>query len=294
MKTRKVGRGAMWAAAAGLLALSLPVLAQTYPNRGAQAPRRTAPRTFLNELRALADKLAARYQVKIVVDPAIIATSKPSAPSENLEVEAALTSLAGQYRNVAWRRVYLNRAQAGVAPSAERLADAVRALDRIEQTGLVVENHANKRAATFVRFNVPANFADELAQQQFSTEPIYILYNPAANTSIGAGRSVQERFADLQRQQMEMMMQMSPDEAAQAMAQGMQMWMNLDPQTRAQFMGTMMRAGMQMWQNMPPQMRQQMMGDIMQFGQQFLGQQGGPPVPPPPVPPGDRPPPPRP
>jgi len=309
MKARRIGRVetrsvvSLLLVAGSLFALGLSAAAQVNPNprnptrnpgaygqnRRAFDNRRAAPRSFLNELRALIDTLEKRYAVKIVVDPALVVTSKPSAPSETLDVDGALTSVTGQLRhNAAWRRVYLSQAQASNPPSPEKLADAVRGLDRIEQTGLVMENPSNKRVTTFVRFNIPANFAEELEAQQFSTEPIYVLYNTTALTSVGAGKSLQERFADLQAQQMEMMMQMSPEEAAQAMEQGMQMWMKMDPQTRAQFMGTMMRAGMQMWSSMPPQMRQELMGDMIRFGQMMMmnpfdgpgGRPQGPPPPP--------------
>ncbi|HXG23728.1 MAG TPA: hypothetical protein VNJ09_04165, partial [Chthonomonadales bacterium] len=130
------------------------------------------------------------------------------------------------------------------------------------------------------------NFGEALAAQQFSPNAIYVLYSrlPLQEGEDGTGRPLQEQILDLQRRQMELMLQIDdPEMMAQMMAQGMQMWQNLDPQTRGRFMAMMMRAGMQMWQNMPPEQRQQMLQSMQEMFQQGFGNPGGPP--PPPIPP---------
>jgi len=77
---------------------------------------------------------------------------------------------------------------------------------------------------------------------------------------------------DMQRQSMEMMLQMSPEELEQAMSQGLQMFMNMDPQTRTRLMGMQMRAGMQMFMRMSPEQRNELMQGVMQM----FGGAGGP------------------
>lgn len=260
-----------------MMAVHLPVEAQVNRNTQRQGTiRRPAPKLYFKELQALVEKLAKAHDAKIVVDPALIVSRAPKEPSQGAAIEQALDELAAQIKSATWRRIYIHQGQMSALPAPERLAATVRALDLIEQGGVVLENPTNRRITYFVK-NQPATpeFEQQLDAQQISKTPIYVLYNPSASADPNANKSPEERMLDLQRQQMEMMMQMDPDQMANAMSQGMQMWMNLDPQTRAQFFGNMMRAGMTMWQNMPAEQRQQMMQDMMNMSQQFFGPGGG-------------------
>lgn len=261
-----------------LLALSLAAVttiqiaasaqANRPPNqyRGTSNIRRPAPKNYLEDLKAITDALAKRMKARITVDPLLFVAAPPKVPAETATIDEAMTALAGQIKGAAWRKVYLSTA-AGLIPPADRLAASVRALDLLDQSGIVLENPVTNRATTYVKnYPIPQNFADALAAQQFTTDPIYVLYN--TNPNAAPNITPEDRFLQLQREQMNMMMQMSPDQMANAMQQGMQLYMNLDPQTRAQFMGQMMQAGMQMWQNMSPEMRQEM---FSQMGQMFGG-----------------------
>ncbi|MGC8666744.1 MAG: hypothetical protein ACP5VE_01325 [Chthonomonadales bacterium] len=267
------------AVAAGLIiAAAHNAAAQYAPAPGLRpgmVQRPAPPRNYWKEFKNYADEAAAKYQAKIVVDPALFVSAKPG-PASGDTIEAALNSLVAQVKNSAWRRVYL---KAGASPSPDRLAAAVRALEMIEESGLVLENPASRRATSFLKgFPVPASFTEDLAAQQFATSPVYVIFS--TTPSADAPKSLEERYMDLQRQQLEMMMQMTPDQLQAAMARGMQMWQSLDPATRTQMMGQMMRAGMQMFMNMPPEQRQQLMQDV------FQSMQGAFPGGPPPGPPG--------
>jgi hypothetical protein len=277
VKRRWAVTAALLLGAAGMMAVHLPVEAQVNRNTQRQGTiRRPAPKLYFKELQALVEKLAKAHDAKIVVDPALIVSRAPKEPSQGAAIEQALDELAAQIKSATWRRIYIHQGQMSALPAPERLAATVRALDLIEQGGVVLENPTNRRITYFVK-NQPATpeFEQQLDAQQISKTPIYVLYNPSASADPNANKSPEERMLDLQRQQMEMMMQMDPDQMANAMSQGMQMWMNLDPQTRAQFFGNMMRAGMTMWQNMPAEQRQQMMQDMMNMSQQFFGPGGG-------------------
>lgn len=291
MKAGFTFRAVLWAAVVGFLMSGFPAMAQLYQGQARPRPlgRRAMQKNYVKELQQLAADLSRRYQVKIVVDPALMVTAPPKAPSESATIHAAMDSLARQIKNAAWKRLYLNQAQAASPPPAAKLAAAVRVLDMLEQNALVLEDPRSQTATSFVKnFRVPENFGEALAAQQFSPNAIYVLYStlPVQGADEGSSRSLQEQMLDLQHRQMELMLQMDPDMMAQTMAQGMQMWQNLDPQTRGRFLAMMMRAGMQMWQNMPPEQRQQMMQSIHEIFQQGLGNPGGPPPPPAPIPPG--------
>lgn len=272
-------RGISLVLAAALVAAAAPAAwAQFAPGPGLRPgmqQRPLPPRNYWKEFKGYADDVAAKYQAKVVVDPGLFVSAKPG-PASGDTIEAALNSLVGQVKNCAWRRVYL---KAGAVPSPEQLAAAVRALEMIQESGLVLENPASKRATSFLKgFPVGPSFTEDLAAQQFATAPVYVIFSTSPGPD--ASKSLEDRYMDLQRQQLEMMMQMTPDQLQAAMARGMQMWQSLDPATRSQMMGQMMRAGMQMFMNMPPEQRQQLMQDVFQSMQGAFGPGGPPPGPP--------------
>jgi hypothetical protein len=239
-------------------------------NRATQL-RRPVPKNYLADLKLITDALAAKNNTKIVLDPSIFVAVKPTAPVEGSALPAALDALTSQLKKVSWRRVYLTQVHAGSPPPPEKLAASVRTLDQIEQAGLILENPLTRRATSYMKeFAVPANFGEALQAQQFSTDGIIVIYSTVGGPDLT--KSAEDRFFDLQKQQMDMMMQMDPDQLGQAMSRGMELWNQMDPTTRSAFMGQMMRAGMQMFNNMSPDQKQQMMQDAMQM---FGGLGGG-------------------
>ncbi len=265
-----------------LVGLTLSVIA---PSSGAQLnrpqagqrqaqQRRPAKKNFAAEFAAIAVDLGKTLNARVVVDPLIFVINKPSAPKDET-IEAALNTLTTGMKNVAWRRAYLNQAGGGGVSNPAKLAAAVRAMEMVEQSGLVTENVATRRASTLIKsYEVTDTFKEDLAASKFGPEPIYVIYSTASDSF--AGMTAEEKFQDLQRQQMEMMLQMNPDEMAQAMTGSMNMMMNMDPAARSQMMGSMMKAGMQMFQNMPADQRNALMQDMAGMMQGAFGG-GGPP-----------------
>jgi hypothetical protein len=271
--------GGGFAAAAG---------AQRSQASGAQA--RKQAKSYTAELAAQAEKLAAAHDVRIAVDPSIFVPTPPKEIAPKDSADATVAALCAGLKDVAWRKVYLLQSEARGQMRPERLAAIVRALDLIETGGLVLENPATRRAMSLQK-NLPVlpGFGDELRQRQFDPGGIYVIYSTIGG---GFGQSVEDRFLDLQRQQLELMMQLDPDALAETFAKGMQMWSSLDPQTQSRLFGNMMQAGMQMfmkmdpavrtnliggmmrssmemWANMPPDQRAKLTQEMMQMGQQL-------------------------
>ncbi len=264
--------------ASGLALLSpVPADAQlngANQNRRNQNARRPAPRNYLPELKTITEGVATRYGVKIVVDPSLFVSTLPKAPDTGLTADKAMDALVIDAKDASWRRVYLSQAQGMIVPAPEKLADSVRALDKLEQSGLVLENPLTGKATTYLKdWAVSPNFKEELAAGQFNATPIYVLYSQHANSL----KSPQEELADMQRRSMELMMNLDPDQMAEAMNQGMQMLMNMDPDTRSRFMSMQMQAGMKMMQSMTPEQRNQLLQQSMQAMQQSGGPFGPPP-----------------
>ena len=263
---------------AGMTA-SLPLAAQgglqrQQPQRGVMSQKRPIPQNQIAAFKLIADSLAKLYEVRIVVDPAIWVLAKPKAPDQANNVGLALDQLVLQARKTAWKKVYLKSAQAStVVP--EKLGESLRAMDAVEQAGIVVETPAMRRASTIIKnYEVPANFSQELEAQQFDTDGVYVIYSTIPS-ALG-GKSLADRVTEMQKESMELMMQMDDTQLQQAVQKGLDMFMNMDPTMRSKFMGMQMRAGMQAFMNMPPDQRNQLMQEMMQFGQGMFGQ-GGPP-----------------
>jgi hypothetical protein len=239
-------------------------------NRQGRLANRPLPkRNYLPELRAVVDSLAKRTESKILVDPSLFVAAAPKPPAEDASLDKALDQLVLAVKGSSWKKVYLQQNNNTLTPSPDKLANSVRTLDQLEHSGLVLENPVTKKATTYLKnYAVSNSFVEDLQAGQFNTTPVYILY---ATTVSLESKSVEERFADLQRQQMEMMMNMSPEEMTQAMQASMQSFMNMDPQMRTRMMGNMMQAGVQMFQSMPADQR-------MQLLQGFGNFPGGPPA----------------
>jgi hypothetical protein len=276
------------------LLASLPAMAQ---RQGSSNRPQQAPRSYTAEFTALADKVAAALQVRIVVDPSVFVPAPPQEPQTLDSPDATIAAMVAGLKDTSWRKVYLQKSETSASLRPERLAAMVRALDTLETGGIVLENPATRRAVS-VQKNLPVlpGFRDELRERKFDEAGIYVIYSTVGG---GLGGSIEDRFLDLQRQQLELMTQMDPDALADTFAKGMQMWASLDPQTQSRLMSNMMRAGtqmfmrmdpaaranlvggmvrsgMEMWANMPPDQRARMMQDMMQLGQQLQGQMGGP------------------
>jgi hypothetical protein len=240
-------------------------------NRG-PAFKKPAPKNYFSSLKEITDALAAKFEVKVVADPAIFVSTKPTAPSNSSNVFVALDVLVSQLKKVSWKRIYLTQNQGDVLPPPEKLAASIRAMELVEQSGIVLENPATRKGSTLIKnFDIPSNFETELKAQEFNPKGVYVLYSIAPGAD--GAKSMEDRFFDLQSEQMNLMMQMDGDQLSQAMARGMDLYAQLDPGTRSALMGQMMRSGMQMFMNMPADQRQQLMQDAASM---FGGIGGGP------------------
>ena len=106
---------------------------------------------------------------------------------------------------------------------------------------MLIENRAIERGILCLR-DQPASFHEgAMKAGRFRDQPVYLLYSmtPAAH-----GGTPLERFADLQRRQIGLMLQMSPDQMAHSMKQVIRTFQAADDVTRARLMGLPVMAGM--------------------------------------------------
>lgn len=222
-----------------------------------------------------AQELAQKFNVQIVVDPALTLRVNPSKAEE---LERALDELTAQTRDVVWRKVYTNKVL-GAEPNAEQILSAVRALITIELGGVMV---VNPRAATLHSFvaNYPAppDLENTLEQMQppFSAKPVYVILNPKPLAATALRGSKTEQFAQMQQQLMDLLAKMSPEERQQALQSAMSMWMNADPNLRNQMIFEGMRMSFEYWQTLSPEQQREMMEMGRKFFEQYFGGGGMP------------------
>lgn len=222
-----------------------------------------------------AQTLEQKFSVKIFVDPGLTARVNPP-QSETLE--RALDELVRQVSGAVWRKVYTNKVL-GAEPKPEQVINAVRALLNIDLGGvLVVDPRANTLNSFVANYPLTPNFEQGLEQMQppFDSKPIYVVLNPRpqpAATELKGNRM--EQFSKAQQQLMELLARMSPEERAQALRAGFQMWMNADPELRYQMMFEGMRMSFEYWQTLSPEEQQQMMEMGRRWFEQYFGSGGG-------------------
>lgn len=211
--------------------------------RGA-APRRPLPTgdgRRRGDPKALAATLSDRFKATVIVDPALLVESPPELPPADAPIEEALAAVSAALPGSAWRRVYLTEAQLERLPAAERLAAWVRALEQLETGNLVLQDVAKRRATTYRKAEPLASLSVLRRRGGLTDQPVYLLYS---TTPLAHGGTPEERLVDLQRQQIGLMLRMSPEQMAQSMTPAIRAFPSADPETRARLMGLPAMAGL--------------------------------------------------
>lgn len=217
-----------------------------------------------------AQEIAQKFKVQIIVDPTLTARVVPP-QAETLE--RALDELTANQRDVAWRKVYVNRVL-GAEPNPEQILSSVRALLNIELGGVLVVNPRTSTLNSFrTNIPVPQDLEETLEQLQppFSAKPVYVILNPRPLPATALRGNRVEQFAQLQQQMLDMLAQMSPEERAQALRSLTGMWMNTDPNLRNQMIFEGMRASFEYWQSLSPEQQREMMEMGRKFFEQYFG-----------------------
>jgi hypothetical protein len=267
MNARSVRPGGL--AAAGLLALWLTAVPPARP--GPDGAGRAA-------LERLAAALAHRHEVMVLVDPAIEPAAVPRAPAAAASAAEAVAALAGSLKEVAWREAYLPRERAAALTPA-RIAAAARALDRLEPAALAVETLADGRALLFQRERAAADpIAAAVHAGRLGDRPVYLLYS---TTAAADGRAAAEQLVDLQRQQLDLMLRVPPEQLPNPALQGMQLFSALPPAAQQQYAERLLAAGDQLWEGTPPARRRELVQAAQQTFATFgagAGQGAAPPA----------------
>ena len=143
---------------------------------------------------------------------------------------------------------------------------------------MIVADAQNQKISTLKKDNAPiSDLNTELTAQKLDKTPVIVLYFSSKNvTDLALGQPAANKLGDIQRQQMQLMLQMDPNQIANATKNSMSMMMNLDPNTRVQMMVGTATGFIQMMQSLPPDQRRQFFTDMRQTFTQMRGQMQGP------------------
>jgi hypothetical protein len=204
-------------------------------------PAGSAVRAGPGDTRALAAALSDRFHAVVLVDPALLVTTPVELPKAELTVEQALTAVAAALPAAAGRRIFLTEAQRQRLPAVEKLAAAARGIASLAPFSLLIENPAAQRSTLYLREQPIALLPALKEQGRFSREAVYLLYDTSPDAR---GGTVEERVADLQQQQIGLMLRMDPAQMAQSMALGISAFPGADEEMRARLMGLPAMAGL--------------------------------------------------
>jgi hypothetical protein len=203
-------------------------------------PVSTAP-ARRSDPKALAAAMAERYQVTVLVDPALPMASPVSLPARDAPMEEALAQIAAALPGSAWRRVYLPEAQRKRLPSAAKLATWVRTLERLETGSLALQDPAARHEISYRKDEPAASLTSLRRQGGLAEQPIYLL---VSTTPSARGGTPEERLLDLQRQQIGLMLRLSPEQMGQSMARAIRAFPSADAETRSRLLGLPAMAGL--------------------------------------------------
>ena len=117
-----------------------------------------------------------------------------------------------------------------------------KSIETLVPVSLLLEDPAAKRATLYLKDQLaPASLLALLAQGRLSQTPLHLLYNA---TPSARGGTLEERVADLQRQQIVWMLQMSSEQMAHTMEPVVRSFSAADPETQARLMSLPSMAGL--------------------------------------------------
>ena len=200
-------------------------------NKAAGAPRVPVIPNHLTELREAAGTLSQRYGAPFLVDPEIYLVARPRLPEPELAADAAGAALTGSIHGVAFRALYVPNADRNDLEHLDvaRLAAGVREVTAAPPVTSLFEDASGPPLLFRGDLRKPQEIDAELDRSGFSRQPVYLFYS---TTPSGRGATYVERLADLQRQQMRLLLKMNPDQLSGLMEQQLQSYQAADPQTR--------------------------------------------------------------
>jgi hypothetical protein len=214
---------------------------------GAMAAHAQSPRSVT--VGAVVVSLAAKHEVTIVLDPSLSAGSLPQGFTPETTVTRSLDLLSARVKEANWQRIQLPKN--ATRADAERICAEVRAVVGTTARPFAVEDHSRKRTV----------IVSGLATSDSESKNIYVIFD---RTLPADGLTNSDRFAQMQREMMDLMSGLPPEQRSNPMTAWVRVLQSSDKSTIETELRPMSDAGMKMWNQASPGQRQDMMRDGMQ------------------------------
>jgi hypothetical protein len=216
------------------------------------------------ELRKVLASLGDKHGTKILIDPGLIVPATPASPAAGATLAKALDSLVAAVPGAAWRCVYLQLSPNASLPEASRVSDWVRALDRLTQVGMVVENVGNGRATVLMKeYPISKTYRSDLARAQYRT--VYVVYRasgratPSEDSATKPAKAEPGQVAEVLGDMLGAFFSLDAESQKLGMQQAMGLLFSIDPGSRAEFVT-------QLWTSLSPDQRAELARMVMRVG----------------------------
>ena len=213
--------------------------------------------------------MAKRAGAVVVVDPAI--TGDVSAATAKLPLEQGLSAI-GQAQHAVWRKVYLKEAEIPVktdkAIDVAKLKTMVEAASLAPKTTIGVVDPTTGEVAITTRTQATSPSTVEWLAAR---KAVYVLFRPAT-VGMGLSNDAVSDYLTTQKNSMETFRKMTPEQRSAATRQGIDMFLNMDPEV----MGQMAMESMQAMQSLSTEQK----AKLMDMSMKMMGQMKPPPPPP--------------
>jgi hypothetical protein len=203
------------------------------PGAGSQPePTGRKPGELLSRLKAAIAAGAGKHRV--VLGPALFPTAEPGKAAAGASPEEALRQITAPLTTVAWRRVYLTPAALETLARPDKQAQLVRAVRLVES---VEGNSAFEQPSAGKEWSVERKASSDAAdrkQRGLDESPVYVVFSTVPSS---VGDTVEQRFADLQRKQMDLLFRLGPDALGRQMDGLVRSYRDADPETRSRMVG---------------------------------------------------------
>lgn len=158
---------------------------------------------------------------------------------ENLSVDAALSAVC-KSGNLVWRKVYIDP-KSELLDKPDRFAATLRLMAGLSFPDLVVAGASNRKIGVVCQQKQGVQDAQDKIVKDLGMEPVYLVSNDALVAAKEAQKnSAVSKYTDMAKKQLEMFMQMNPEEREQALLDSLNLMDNLGPDYYSSVMQTLM------------------------------------------------------
>lgn len=219
--------------------------------------------------------IASQSKCKILLESNV--KGKVTLTLSDVPVDAALTAVC-KSTNLVWQKVYIDP-KSELIDKPDRFAATLRLMAGLSFPDLVIAGSSNNKIGVHCQQKQGVEDAQDKIVKDLGMEPIYLVSNDAAVAAKEAAKNTPvSKYTDMAKKQLEMFMEMKPEEREQALLDSLSLMDNMGPEYYSSLMQTMMNSnpetlrriqkrGTDMLFSMPQEQRRQMMRMNMQMAQ---------------------------